>query len=330
MGSNIKNATAETSILHREFIYDQALFPSCHASTLAETRNGLVAAWFGGTGEGHSDVGIWLARHENGYWTTPVEVTNGVQSPTLRYPCWNPVLFQPNIGPLQLFYKVGVNFEHWWGMLMRSEDGGQTWSEPKRLPDGIVGPSKNKPIQLSSGDLLCPSSREIPNNGGWYVHFERTSDLGHTWEKTGPVNDGKTIAAIQPSVLTHADGHLQAIGRTKQGFVFTIESEDQGRTWGDLTLLDLPNPNSGTDALTLQDSRFLLVYNHAHSGRTPLNAALSHDGRHWTPVLTLEDADGEFSYPAVIQTRDGLVHISYTWNRTRIGHIVLDPDKLGE
>ena len=158
-----------------EFIYKTAPFPECHASTIAETKSGLVTAWFGGTGERNPDVGIWLSRQSDGQWSAPLEVANGVQSPTNRYACWNPVLFQPSSGPLLLFYKVGPSPSSWWGMLMKSEDGGQTWSKPLRLPAGIVGPIKNKPVQLPNGDVLCPSSTE---NNGWRIHFERTSDLG--------------------------------------------------------------------------------------------------------------------------------------------------------
>lgn len=304
-----------------EFIYETAPFPSCHASTIAETKAGLVAAWFGGTDEKEPDVGIWVSRYVKAQWTPPVEVANGVQSPTLRYPCWNPVLFQPRTGPLLLFYKVGPDPRTWWGMLIRSEDGGKTWSKPERLPDGILGPIKNKPVQLANGDILSPSSTE---HDGWQVHFERTSDLGKTWETTGPVNDGKKIAAIQPSILFHDSKHLEAIGRTLQSKLFSVESEDGGKTWGEMTLTDVPNPNSGTDAVTLHDSRFLLIYNPTTKGRTPLRVALSQDGKKWDDLLTLEDTPGEYSYPAVIQTHDGLVHITYTWHRKRIKHCVVD------
>jgi predicted neuraminidase len=125
--------------------------------------------------------------------------------------------------------------------------------------------------------------------------------------------------------LLHGNGHLQAIGRTRQKKVFSIESLDGGKTWGPMTLLDLPNPCSGTDAVTLRDGRHLIVYNHSPRDRSPLNVALSTDGKGWTPVLTLEDTPGEFSYPAVIQTRDGLVHLTYTWDRKRIKHVAIDP-----
>lgn len=316
-----------------EFIYETAPFPECHASTIVETSGGLVAAWFGGTGEKHPDVGIWLSRRSGDGWSTPVEVANGVQNEKLRYPCWNPVLFQPKAGPLMLFYKVGPNPEKWWGMLMTSTDAGKTWSAPTRLPEGFIGPVKNKPIQLANGDILSGSSTE---DNGWRVHFERSSDLGKTWKMIGPIHDGKQIGAIQPSIIAHADCHLQAIGRTRQNRVFTTESADSGATWSPMSLLQLPNPNAGTDAVALKDGRFLLVYNHSAGrasqwdyGRAVLNVAVSKDGKNWDGALVLEKHDkGEYSYPAVIQTSDGLVHAVYTWQRKRIRHVVIDPSKL--
>ena len=319
-------ATAAPGLWKSEFVFETAPFPQCHASTIAETRGGLVAAWFGGTRERHPDVGIWLSRLVAGRWTGPVEVANGVQSPTNRFPCWNPVLFQPRKGPLLLFYKVGPTPRAWCGMLMTSEDYGQSWSKPRRLPEGILGPIKNKPVQLANGDLLCPTSTE---HAGWRVHFERTSDLGQTWRATPPVNDGKEIRAIQPSILFHKHGRLQAIGRTREGRLFEIRSEDGGSSWGQMNLTSLPNPNAGTDAVTLKNGRQLLVYNATPKGRSPLNVAVSGDGEHWQAALALEDEPGnEFSYPAVIQTKDGLVHITYTWKRERIKHAVVDPRKM--
>jgi predicted neuraminidase len=308
-----------------EFIYETAPFPECHASTIAEPPGGLVAAWFGGTGEKNPDVGIWVSCQEDGKWAPPVEVANGVQSATTRYPCWNPALFQPKVGPLLLFYKVGPSPSSWWGMLMTSADGGKKWSKPRRLPEGIVGPIKNKPVQLSNGDLLCPSSTE---DKGWRVHFERTHDLGQTWQATEPVNDGREIGAIQPSILLHGDGRLQALVRTRQWKIGQVWSEDQGKTWGKMTLTSLPNPDSGIDAVTLKDGRHLLAYNHTARGRSPLNVAISANGTDWQAALVLENTPGEYSYPAVIQTRDGNLHITYTWKRLRIRHAVVAPEKL--
>lgn len=324
-GTALSTRAANPAILTQEFIFETAPFPSCHASTLVETTNGLVAAWFGGKHEKAPDVGIWTARRTADGWSSPVEVANGVQPDGTRHPCWNPVLFQPNAGPLLLFYKVGPDPKSWWGLLRTSADSGQSWSAPRRLAAGIAGPIKNKPVQLADGTLLSPTSSE---DQGWRVHFEQSSDLGKTWSATAPVNDGTTIGAIQPSILFDGNKRLIAIGRTRQGRVFHIVSEDAGKTWGAMTLLDLPNPNAGTDALTLRDGRHLLVYNNTTSGRTPLTIALSADGVTWRKAFDLETDRGEYSYPAVIQTRDGLVHISYTWKRERIRHVVLSPAAL--
>ena len=326
---SMQDAPAQHGLVSAEFIFENAPFDSCHASTIVETKQGLVAAWFGGSHEGASDVGIWLSRREGNAWTLPVEVADGTYDTTKRLPCWNPVLFQPKDGPLLLFYKVGSSPSTWWGMLKTSTDGGKTWSAGRRLPDKILGPIKNKPIQLADGTLLCPSSAE--GKDGWRVHFERTFDLGLTWETTDPLNDGIKIGAIQPSILTLKNGDLLALGRTRQKRTFEIRSSDAGRTWSEMKLTDLPNPNSGTDAVTLKDGRHLLVYNHTSTKdrRTPLNVAISSDGKDWKSAYVLEDQSGaEFSYPAVIQSADGLVHITYTWKRRCIKHAVLDPEKL--
>jgi predicted neuraminidase len=253
-------------------------------------------------------------------------------------PTWNPVLFQPKKGPLQLFYKIGPSPSTWWGMVITSTDGGKTWSAPRRLPDGILGPVKNKPVELADGTWLSASSTEgNPNGQGWLVHFERSKDQGATWERIGPVGKGPAYDAIQGSILLHKDGKLQALHRTKQGVVAQTWSKDGGSTWSPLTAIDLPNPNSGTDAVTLADGRQLLLYNHsghraeeAKGDRWPLAVALSDDGLTWKRVVTLETEPrtSGYAYPAVIQTSDGKVHITYTFGRQLIKHVVLDPTKL--
>jgi len=324
--THAEEPAAKGAVVLTEFVYTEAPFPECHASTLAQASDGtLVAAWFGGTYEKHPDVGIWVSRRGKEGWSKPVEVANGVESDTKRYPTWNPVLFQPRKGPLLLYYKVGPSPSTWWGMRTASNDAGKTWTKPVRLPDGFLGPIKNKPIQLADDTILCPTSSE---HAGWRVHFERTNVAGTFWEKTEAINDGKTISAIQPSLLRHSDGSLQALGRSRQGRLWSSRSSDNGKTWSEMTLLDVPNPSSGTDAVTLADGRHLLVYNPTRLGRTPLSVALSRDGKDWKSVLVLENQQGEYSYPAVIQTPDGRVHISYTWKRKRIKYVVIDPSKL--
>lgn len=319
--------------MQSEFIYEQAPFPSCHASTIAETERGLVAAWFGGTHEKHADVGIWVSRRGNDGWSEPVEAANGVQEDGKRFPCWNPVLFQPRGEPLMLFYKVGPSPSEWWGMAMTSLNGGQTWSKARVLPKGILGPIKNKPVQLPSGAVLSPSSTE---RDGWRVHLERSDDLGATWRVIGPLNDGEEFCAIQPSILTYPSGRMQILCRSMQGRITQCWSDDGGETWSEMTATELPNPNSGTDAATMADGRAALIYNHSEPApgkwggpRTPLNVALSNDGVAWQAAAVLEDQPGEYSYPAVIQTKDSMLHFTYTWRRERIKHVVADPAEFG-
>jgi predicted neuraminidase len=207
-------------------------------------------------------------------------------------------------------------------MVVRSEDGGRSWGEPLRLPDGMLGPIKNKPVLLEDGRLLCPSSTE---HDGWRMHVEWTADQGRTWEKTGPIGDGETMQIIQPTFLVHGAGRVQALCRSRQKFVAETWSEDGGRSWSEPRLTDLPNPNSGFDGVTLGDGRHLLVHNPSTHCRTPLVVATSEDGVRWEEVATLETGVGAFSYPAVIQSSDGIVHISYTNLRKTITHVAMDP-----
>lgn len=330
----IRNKKFRKGIVKDEFIFDRASFPESHAATIAETPEGLIAAWFGGTKEGYKDVCIWTSHYKNGKWTAPAKVADGVMNDTLRYPTYNPVLFYAPNGELLLFYKIGPNVAGWTGWMKRSKDNGHTWSEREALPDGFLGPIKNKP-ELINGVLLCPSSTE---KTGWKAHIEFTTDFGKTWTKTDAINDPKILQAIQPSILKYADGRLQILCRSRNTTLNESWSTDGGKTWSTMQASPLPNNNSGTDAVTLKDGRQLLVYNHnlpnaswvnGKGPRTPLNVAVSKDGKVWSAALILEDSPiSQYSYPSVIQTKDGMVHIVYTWRREKIKHVVVDPNKL--
>ncbi|HQO36913.1 MAG TPA: exo-alpha-sialidase, partial [bacterium] len=107
------------------------------------------------------------------------------------------------------------------------------------------------------------------------------------------------------------------------------ESKDGGNTWSDARPIDVPNPNSGIDAVRMKDGRIAMVYNHTGTGRSPINLGISNDdGETWKMVLTLEDQPGEYSYPAIIQTGDGLLHTTYTWKREKIKHVAIDPNRF--
>lgn len=310
-------------------VVENPLFKQCHASTLVELSSGKVLlAWFGGTGEGNSDVVIWISALEKTGWSKPAEIANGVVNDSTRYPTWNPVLFQEKNGKLFLFYKVGPNPRDWWGMVKTSDDDGKTWNTPERLPRGFLGPIKNKPLQLTDGTILSPSSTETDSR--WRAHIERSTDGGANWIHI-PIDTASAYDVIQPSIIHFADGRLQVLCRSKQGSVMQSSSYDKGKTWSKLIPTSLINPNAGTDAITLQDGTQLIVYNPDvpgrdwWNGRSKLRVAVSKDGTTWTDVLVLENGtEEEFSYPAVIQTRDGRIHISYTFNRKNIKYVVIE------
>lgn len=307
--------------------------PACHAATIAVRDELLVVAWFGGTHEKHPDVGIWVAAsrtHDPGPadWEPPRMVADGSGQA-----CWNPVLADTDDG-LLLFYKVGESPGTWHGEVLRSSDGGDTWEPGPVLPEGFLGPVKNKPVKLRGGHLLCPSSLEA---GGWRCHFER---LDAAWLRGDPgpapvkfpVADPDGLRAIQPALFRRRDG-FEALVRTRAGVVGRTTSAD-GAVWSPLEATSLPNPNSGIDATDLADGRAVLVYNPVGipqgrwgGARSPLAIAASDAQGEWRRAVTLEDEPGEFSYPAMVRAGDR-IHVAYTWQRRSIRHVTLDAEAL--
>lgn len=316
----------------KEFIYEQAPFPSAHASTLVGVGNGeYLAAWFGGTAEGRPDVAIWYARRTATGWTKPEEMVRekGV-------PCWNPVLFHAKNGRLWMYYKFGPTIREWTAGRRYSDDEGKTWSEPEHLPAGVYGPIRAKPLVLDDGTIISGSS--VESYGSWAVWVERSSDNGVTWTRTGPITlpelrvvpwkkEGGTlegVGLIQPSVISLGKRHLRLYMRSSLqiGKICISDSDDGGLTWSDARPLDIPNPNSGIDVVGLKDGRIVLIYNDTPSGRSPLNLAISTDGEHFRNFATLESGEGEYSYPALIQGEEGDLHMTYTFNRKKIRYAV--------
>ncbi|MFZ4400227.1 MAG: sialidase family protein [Bacteroidales bacterium] len=313
------------TLLTNEAIFTDPPFLQCHASTLIELKNNCyMAAWFAGSYEGSKDVCIWAAKKENGKWTNPFQIVCGDFTDSLHFACWNPVLFRAGKKEILLYYKLGPTPREWWGMLIQSSDNGKTWSKPRRL-NGFLGPIRNKPIESASGCLLNPSSTETLDR--WKVFIERSCDKGKTWEII-PIDTANIAKVIQPTLLTYPGGKIQALCRSNQNYILESWSNDEGKTWTPLQKTKVLNPNSGIDAVTLKSGMQLLVYNPMESGkewvngRNKLNLAYSLDGETWIDLYKLEDQiEGEFSYPAIIQSSDGIIHISYTNNRKYIKYV---------
>jgi len=318
-------------------------FASSHASTLVELKGGLLmAAWFGGTGEGNPDVAIWGSRARAGEspaWSPPVELA---REPAV--PCWNPVLFHTKDGRLWLYYKFGPSASTWTAARKYSDDEGKNWSPAEHLPAGLIGPVRAKPLVLPDGAIVSGSSTETYHS--WAVWIERSVDNGKTWTRTGPFvpsadaiktdasrdtstssahisesqQSNQTTGIIQPSVVSLGGTHLRFYARSTENLarITVADSFDNGVTWTPARPIDVPNPNSGIDAVALKDGRVVLVFNNTTTGRTPLNLAVSEDGEHFRVFETLEDGPGEYSYPAIIQGSNGDLYITYTWNRKSI------------
>jgi predicted neuraminidase len=323
-----------------EFIFEQAPFASCHASTIVELRGGeLLSAWFGGSAEGKPDVAVWASRRSGGKWSEPFELAREAEAA-----CYNPVLFCTNDGRLWLYYKFGTAPSSWTGARRFSADDGKNWSPIEHLPAGLIGPVRAKPLVMADGTVVAGSSWEAFRS--WAVWIDRSTDNAKTWSKFGPITvdpdagrvpvkgnapavgpasaDGLTTEGIiQPSVISMGGNHLRFYARSTAniGRICVADSFDGGVVWTQARPIELPNPNSGIDAVALRDGRIVLIYNHTANGRTPLNLAVSSNGGQFKMFYTLEDQPGEYSYPAMIQGRDGDLQITYTWQRKRIRYL---------
>jgi predicted neuraminidase len=284
-------------------------FRSCHAPSVLELPDGtLLAVFFAGTHEGSSDQKIYLCRKEPGKeWTKPAAVAHGGG---------NPSLFLSTSGKLMLF-------DGWDGRMQTSTDEGKTWSKRRGVCGGCSGPEKNKAVQLEDGTILAP---------GAGVKVDISKDDGETWTAGKSMLPGSQGG--QPTILLYGNSRVQMLFRTAgYGAMGVTWSEDNGKSWSKPGGIILPQNNSGIDGTTLRDGRQLLAYNHSHrntmghKGRGILNLAVSKDGKAWDAVLLVNYRikGGQYSYPAIIQSRNGLIHLVYTWHRQSIHYAVINP-----
>lgn len=327
---SIKNEPKAVNII-QNYIAANPVTAASHASTLVELEpNTLLAAWFGGKYEGAKDVSIYISSYKEQKWSAPKKLIEPLIKDGDTLPCWNPVLFKSKSQNLYLFYKVGKNPREWFGAMIVSKDDGKTWSNPKYLPKGILGPIRNKPIETTPGIILCGSSTESIDDNKWRVFIETYAEATDSWTITN-INDKKNFDIIQPTFLVHSDKEIQILSRSRHNKLISSWSEDNGKTWQKTDSINVVNSNSGVDAVTLSNKSFLLVNNPLKmgkdwfNGRNVLDVEYSKDGVNWNKLFDLENQpEGEFSYPAIIQTSDKKIHILYTYNRKFIKHTTFD------
>jgi predicted neuraminidase len=196
-----------------------------------------------------------------------------------------------------------VEGEKWAAWVERSTDNGRTWTK--------------------FGPITLPESADIPDAGAKAASEEvqqgpREGDGGIGTKLYPPAKT--TVGIIQPAVVWMGGHHLRfyARGHTRSSRIAVSDSMDAGKTWTQARLIDLANPNSGLDAVRLEDGRIVLIFNHSYNKRTPLNLAVSSDGEHFKVFKTLEDGPGQYSYPAIVQAANGDLLMTYSWRREAI------------
>ena len=331
-----------------------------HVASIAELRDGTLAAvWYGGKYEGSKDTLICFttcAPGENRKWTQPRNIVNR-DTATLELSRYikkvgNPVIFTDSKNRLWLLY-VTVPMGGWSGSSLNakiSNDVGKTWSRSQRLTlspfFNVSELVRNNPLRLTNSGFVVPIYHEF---------IGTFSELLWLWSGT----DGKTFRYyktrltwgkrfIQPSIIALAPYFGVAFFRSHRSIssIAWSLSDDTAKTWTNPQYIGLPNPGAGINALLLPGNRILMAYNHHKQTRENLSLAVWDEkskggptenterlrkkttikkNQTWGRVVILEDTPGEeFSYPYMLRTRDGKIHLVYTWRRKRIKHVVFN------
>jgi len=310
-----------------------------HVSSITSAGPGKMACvWYSGSKEGAPDVSIYLSiyNEEESTWSTPSVVVSRVQASGElgRYikKLGNAVISNDNSGRLWLFY-ASVTVGGWSGTTINytvSHDQGETWAKSRKM---VLSPFlnltnnvKNKPLLLDDGSLLLPVYHEFLRKFSQLVHF-RPDKNGAQYEIRKMTMEGR---AIQPSIINEGKAGLTAffrnMGHEEKNHILRADSSDLGLTWTGLSDTPLPNPNSGFDMLRLESGSYIGIINNSYKDRENLSLVLSDDrGKSWRLLKVLEESEGnEYSYPSIIRSRQGLYHITYTYERRRIKHVVFN------
>ena len=334
--ARLQSALATPSF-REEFIDPESPHAMSHVASMGELPDGtLVATWYAGSREGAGDVAIYLSTRapDGDAWSPPraVVTRESAARELNRYirKVGNSLVFADSAGKLWLLY-VTVSIGGWSGSSLNvttSTDSGSTWTASQRLTlspfFNLAELVKNAPVAMSDGGWAVPIYHELAGTFPEVLWLRETADgiratksrMSAGWfgyqAAVTPVNGNRALALLRD------DGAARAVTITR--------TEDAGDTWSPPQPLDLPNPDSGLDAIRLSDGRLLLAFNDSANGRENLRLAMSADeGRTWVRVATVaEEAGADFSYPFLMQTRPGDLHLVYTWKRARIRHVAFN------
>jgi predicted neuraminidase len=308
-----------------ELIFEQIPgAPAHHASTIAEAANGdLVAVWYGGSYESSDDQALFLARRRKGEraWSKPQALVRDSLNPPGNAVVFRDVKDQLWIIWARMTASRPLRRGGGWGettlMFRTSPDNGIRWTEDRRLIGDIGGLPRNPPIVRANGEILLP----LGGRGGSF--FAQSVNGGRTWRRLGFVPRGG-----QPAAAERADGSILMLMRASPR-ILQSESADGGRTWSEVQATEFRNPNAGISLARLKNGHLVLAFNDSEKDRTPLSVARSTDGgKTWERPLVLEANPGEYSYPCIMQSADGKIHLTYTFRRYSIKHVEFNEDWL--
>jgi predicted neuraminidase len=323
-----------------------------HAPSLLQTHDGTLLMAFSGNQVGsneHPQSSSLLLTRKNlikkyyepepswKAWDASLKILITVTGSSI----WNPVLTQTSNNKILLFFRLGKNPRFVRGYVMTSEDNGITWSNSQALPAGIYGPTKNRPLLLTDGSLLCGSSIEAGEpespDASTSCWIEVASPDLTEWKKYGPfIIPNQPFGCIEPALTFDEEGKLlmlcrnRAAKRNLKGFAWSATSTDFGKTWTPFTQTEIPNPDSPLDIIKLKDGRLLMALNPEHKGRSRLSL-FTHEEGNWTLVTDIEKIEeAEISFPSIVQSKhDSLLHIVYSGRKDNISNRVIRYSCLG-
>lgn len=330
----------EKPFMVEEFINPDPGTGMVHVGSICELPDGrLTAAWYGGTREGAKDVAIFLAIKDPGHltrWSKPKRVVDRISASRELYryikKVGNPIIFAGSGDDLWLVY-VTISAGGWSGSSLNakvSSDAGVTWNNSRRLTlspfFNISELVRNKPLPLSSGGFALPIYHECLGYFPEILWLQSGREDGAIAFRKSRMTGGQSF--IQPSVVAYGPSLATAFYRcrTDEKAVGVAVTKNAGISWSEPQTLKLPNPDSAVDAILLSDHRILLAFNDSVQNRENLRLAVSNDrGSDWARIATLESTQGKkYSYPYMIRSQDGLIHLIYTWHRKRIKHVVFN------